>query len=216
MASESDLLVPNTNRAEEPDGDLSTIPTIYISSFGHRRGPLVPTPDFSFDLRSLPNPPKNIRTSQTGLHKPLRDWLFSNPQVQNRFSDICEAIRLGVQNAEANGVSELHVGVFCELGKHRSVSIVEELSRQRFDGWNVVVQHCDVHLKSSNRDKKIRQGHSRGGDFDFVCPSNNIAILIVLMIYCLVGVMEVSHQSRYRLKFYLWFDVPLDHLLHII
>ena len=173
MASESDLdlLVPNANR-EEPDGDVSTI---YISSFGHRQGPLVPTPDLSFDLRSLPNPPKNVRTAQTGLHKPLRNWLFSNPQVQSRFNDICEAIKLGVQNAEANGVPELHVGVFCELGKHRSVSIVEELKRQRFNDWNVVVQHRDVHLKSPNRHKKVRQGHSHGNDLDLVCHSNNIA-----------------------------------------
>lgn len=175
-ASESDLLIPNTNHGEEPDDDLSTIPTIYISSFGHRQGPLVPTPDLSFDLRSLPNPPKNVRTSQAGLHKPLRNWLFSNPQVQNRFNGICEAIKLGVQNAETNGVSELHVGVFCELGKHRSVSIVEELSRQRFDCWNVIVHHRDVHLKSSNRHKKGRQGHLHGDDLDLVCPSNNVAI----------------------------------------
>ena len=167
------LLIPNANR--EPVGDLTTMPTIYISSFGHRRGPLVPTPDLSFDLRSLPNPPKNIRTSQTGLHKPLRNWLFSNPQVQNRFNDIFESIKLGVQNAEANGVPELHVGLFCELGKHRSVTVVEELSRQRFDGWNVVVKHRDVHLKSTDRHKKGRQGHSHG-DNDLVCPSNNIAI----------------------------------------
>ena len=174
MASESDSdwLISNTNRGEEPNGDLSIIPTIYISSFGHRRGPLVPTPDLSFDLRSLPNPPKNVRTSQAGLHKPLRNWLFSNPQVQNRFNDVCEAIRRGVQNAEANGIPELRVGVFCELGKHRSVSIVEELGRQRFDGWNIVVEHRDVHLKSSNRHKKVRQGHSHGDDLDLVCPSN--------------------------------------------
>lgn len=172
----SDLLIANANRGEEPGGDLSTIPTIYISSSGHRRGPLVPSPDLSFDLRSLPCPPKNLRTAQTGLHKPLRDWLFSNPKVQNRFNDICEAIKLGVQNAEANGVPELHVGVFCELGKHRSVSFVEELKRQRFNDWNVVVRHRDAHLKSPNRHKKIRQVHSNGSDFALVCPSSNIAI----------------------------------------
>jgi RNase adaptor protein for sRNA GlmZ degradation len=171
------LLIANPNRGEESDGDLSsTIPTIYISSFGHRRGPLVPSPDLSFDLRSLPCPPKNSRAAQTGLDKPLRNWLFSNPQVHSRFNDIYEAIKLGVQDAEANGVPELHVGVFCELGKHRSVSIVEELKRQRFNGWNVVVRHRDAHLKSPNRHKKVRQGHSHGYDLALVCPSNNIAI----------------------------------------
>lgn len=174
MASESDLL--NPNRREEPGRDLSTIPTIYISSFGHRRGPLIPNPDLSFDLRSLPCPPKDLRAAQTGLHKPLRNWFFSNPQVQSRFNDICEAIKLGVQDAEANGVRELHVGVFCELGKHRSVSIVEELKRQRFNDWTVVVRHRDVHLKSPNRRKKVRQGYSHGMDLALVCPFNIIAV----------------------------------------
>ena len=171
-----DLLIANPNRGEEPDSDLSIMPTIYISSFGHRRGPLVPSPQLSFDLRSLPCPPKKLRAAQTGLHKPLRSWLFSNPQVQSRFNDIFEAIKLGAQDAETNGVPELHVGVFCELGRHRSVSIVEELKIQRFNGWNVVVRHRDVHLKNPNRHQNVRQDHSHGNDFALVCPSNSIAI----------------------------------------
>ncbi|KAF8813721.1 hypothetical protein BYT27DRAFT_7334765 [Phlegmacium glaucopus] len=166
--SESDLPIAN---GEKPDEDL---PTIYISSFGHRRGPLVPSPDLSFNLQTLPCPPKNLRKAQTGLHKSLSNWLFSNPQVQIRFNDICEAIKRGVQDAEANGVRELNVGVFCTLGKHRSVSIVEELKRQRFNDWNVVVRHRDVHLKSPNR-HKARESHSHGNDLAIVCPSNVIA-----------------------------------------
>lgn len=168
MTSDSDLLVTNPNHGPKPDEDF---PTIYISSFGHRRGPLVPSPDLSFDLRTLPCPPKNLRTAQTGLHKPLRTWLFSDPQVQSRFNDICAAIQRSVEDAEANGVRELNVGVFCEHGKHRSVSIVEELETQRFNDWNVVVRHRDVHLKSPTRHKKTRSHRS---DLAFACPSSNI------------------------------------------
>ena len=155
--SESDLIA-NPNHVEKPDENL---PTIYITSFGHRRGPLVPTPDLSFNLRSLPCPPRDLTSTKTGLHKPIRSWIFSNPQVQSRFSEICQAITRGVQDAEANGVRELHVGVFCEHGKHRSVCIVEELKRQRFNEWIVVVQHRDVHL---SRSKKARQDRSHADD----------------------------------------------------
>lgn len=130
--------------------EIENRPIIYISSFGHRRGPLIPSPDLSFDVQRLPCPRGNLITTQAGFYKPLRDWLFSNPQVQSRFNDICEAIKRSVQNAEANGVRELNVGVCCELGKHRSVSIVEELKTQRFNDWNVIVRHRDVHLKSTN------------------------------------------------------------------
>jgi hypothetical protein len=98
--------------------------------------------------------------------------------VQSRFDDILKAIKLGVQDAEANGIREFNVGAFCEIGKHRSVSIVEELKIQRFDHWNVVVRHRDVHLKSSKkRHKKARQDDSHENNLAFVCPSSNVAVL---------------------------------------
>lgn len=164
----ADLLIVNPNHGEK----RVELPTIYITSFGHRLGPLVPTPDLSFNLRTLPCPPKNLTSTQSGLHEPLKNWLFSNPQVQSRFNDIIEAITRGIQDAEANGVSELNVGVFCERGKHRSVSFVEELKRQRFNGWDVVVRHRDVHHKRSNQHKRARHGHSHESDLALVCSFN--------------------------------------------
>lgn len=69
-------------------------------------------------------------------------------------------IRSGAEEAGASGVGALRVGVCCELGKHRSVAFVEELGRVRFEGWNVVVGHRDVHRKSSSK-KSGRSGSRR-------------------------------------------------------
>ncbi|KDR75289.1 hypothetical protein GALMADRAFT_140814 [Galerina marginata CBS 339.88] len=159
----SDELFTNTNHSSNLENDL---PTIFITSFGHRRGPLVPTPDISVDLRTLPNPPKNVRTGQTGLSKVLREWLFSDDQVQRRFDGICTLIQDRIRTAQANGVHEITVGVCCELGKHRSVAVVEQLGETRFKGWNVMVNHRDVHLKRSNHGRiKLDAGrHAKHDD----------------------------------------------------
>ncbi|KAF8973200.1 hypothetical protein BDZ97DRAFT_1780043 [Flammula alnicola] len=128
---------------------FDALPTIYITSYGHRLGPLLPTPHISFDLRTLPNPPKNIRTGQKGISKPVRDWLFAHSEVQRRFDDICKRIQSRMEEAHVNGEKEIKVGVCCEIGKHRSVAVVEELGQTPFKGWNVVVEHRDVHRKRS-------------------------------------------------------------------
>ena len=144
---EDDLFV-NTNHTSSTENDL---PTLFISSYGHRLGPLLPTPQLSIDVRHLPNPPKNVRTGQTGISKPLRNWLFSVDEVQQRFKEITIQISSRLQEASDNGVGEIRVGVCCEIGKHRSVAVVEELGRTKFPGWNVVVAHRDVHHKRSNQ-----------------------------------------------------------------
>jgi len=150
---EDDDLYVNANHTSSLENDL---PTVFISSYGHRLGPLLPTPQIAIDLRNLPNPPKNVRTGHTGLSKTLRDYLFSMDEVQRRFEEIMTRISSRLQEASDNGEDEIRVGVCCEIGKHRSVAVVEELGRTRFPGWNVVVAHRDVHLKRNHKDRPRR------------------------------------------------------------
>ncbi|KAF9047378.1 hypothetical protein BJ165DRAFT_1526696 [Panaeolus papilionaceus] len=133
------------------------IGTIYLTSYSHKRGPLVPTPHVTFDLRALPNPPKSVRAHQSGVHLQLREWLFSNPEVRSRFDTIYGSILERVREAEAAGERVLNVGIFCQMGRHRSVTFVEELGRRRFDDWSVSINHRDLHLK------RCKLGH-RGRD----------------------------------------------------
>ena len=150
---EDDIPV-NNNHLRSLENDL---PTVCIISFGIRRRPLSPPPDLSIDLRSLPNPPKHIRTGHTGLSKPLRDWLFADELVQQRFERVRTQVQECLDDAKANGQTEVVVGVNCEIGKHRSVAVVEELGRLRFDDWNVITRHRDVHLKRSVQKHRLHR-----------------------------------------------------------
>jgi hypothetical protein len=61
----------------------------------------------------------------------------------------------------------LRVGIFCAMGRHRSVAMVEELAKMQWPGWKVKVEHRDISKKrgqgkkSAGRDKKSRG--TRGG-----------------------------------------------------
>ena len=158
---EDDMIPINANHSSNLLNDL---PTVHIISYGFRLGPLTPPPHLSIDLRSLPNPPKAIRTGHTGLSKPLRDWLFTDNAVQDRFQDACRRVQDCLDQAKADGVNEVLVGVNCEIGKHRSVAFVEELGRVRFKGWNVVIGHRDVHLKRSNQKHRGTRESREGSD----------------------------------------------------
>lgn len=55
----------------------------------------------------------------------------------------------------------LRVGIFCEMGRHRSVAMVEELARLGWPGWEVEVVHRDVDRKRGSV-KNERRKHGRG------------------------------------------------------
>lgn len=151
MVDVEDNILAN-NHLSSLENDL---PTVYIISFGIHNGPLSPHPDLSIDLRSLPNPPKHIRTGQTGLSKPLRDWLFADALAQQRFQHTCSQIREYLDHAKVGGQSRVIVGVNCQIGRHRSVAVVEELGKVRFEGWNVAIRHRDVHRKRTSRKHQV-------------------------------------------------------------
>lgn len=55
----------------------------------------------------------------------------------------------------------LRVGIYCAMGKHRSVAMVEELARLSWPGWCVVVEHRDI-SKKRGAGKKSGGKSSRG------------------------------------------------------
>ncbi|KAJ6472834.1 hypothetical protein C8R47DRAFT_720221 [Mycena vitilis] len=75
---------PNPNHnASSSGGSNLLVPapcTLYLTSYGHHFGPFPAPPVIGglaprliqYDIRALPNPPKNVRAKQTGLHKAHR------------------------------------------------------------------------------------------------------------------------------------------------
>lgn len=123
----------------------------------------------SFDIRSIPNPPKHVRTSQSGLYKPLQDWLLSDSEVMERVNGIVEEIEgtlAEIDSAQPTRVDALvEVGINCELGKHRSVAVVETMGKRKWpEGWDVEIVHRDVHRQRSvdKGRSKARKGQRSG------------------------------------------------------
>lgn len=91
---------------------LDNIPIIILISHAHSP-PLNPSPNLSFDVRHLGNPPKNIRDRYDGTSKRLQDWLDSSPEFRERREVIKQEIVKGmlqrleeVSSTEDNGPSK--------------------------------------------------------------------------------------------------------------
>jgi RNase adaptor protein for sRNA GlmZ degradation len=130
---------------------------LYFTSYAHKLGPLNPPPDLLIDVRSLPNPSKQIRDGSTGLSKRLRKEFFAITTVQDRYDETINKIKTFLESHEE---WECRIGVCCEMGRHRSVSFVHELARCDWtDVWRPIEEHRDVDGIS---DKKERGKKERG------------------------------------------------------
>lgn len=128
-----------------------------ITTFGHRNGPLAPAPDLLFDIRPLPNPPKDLRTEarRTGQLIHMQDWLFALPSVRQLFTDITSQIYCRLRQAEDNGLNIVHVGLGCNLGRNRSVTIAEALATLDWNEWRVEVLHRDRCLPHAGKESPL-------------------------------------------------------------
>lgn len=156
--SDSDL-PPNPNHNHS--SSQTSLPTLSITTFSHRLGPLSPPPSLLFDMRTLPNPPRDLRTKQTGLSKAIQDWLQHNSEFQARLEDAHRRVLEVLSKGEEG---EVRVGVKCEMGRHRSVAFGECLGRMAFEGWVVEVGHRDVEKKERGGKSGREKGRRRGGD----------------------------------------------------
>jgi UPF0042 nucleotide-binding protein len=118
---------------------------VNLESFGYRYG-LPPAADLVFDVRFLPNP-HYIPELQplTGLDKRVRDYVLMQPEAQDFRLHLDNMLAFLLPHYRKEGKSYLTIGVGCTGGRHRSVSIVEDLS-QHFPVDDVIVQsnHRDV------------------------------------------------------------------------
>lgn len=67
-----------------------------------------------------------------------------------------------VRSRDVNTI--LRVGIFCAMGRHRSVAMVEELANISWPGWLVEVEHRDISKKrGAGKSGSKRSRGSRGG-----------------------------------------------------
>ncbi|GLB44948.1 putative P-loop ATPase protein family protein [Lyophyllum shimeji] len=122
---------------------------LILNSYSHRRGPLRPAPTegLLFDVRGVPNPPRELRAEYNGTSPELREYLMQDEAARKRVGDIAAAINSHLEGIRQRGdhVDQVTVGLGCELGKNRSVACAEELARLRWpEGWTVEVRHREL------------------------------------------------------------------------
>ena len=119
---------------------------ITVLSFGFKYG-IPEDADLVFDVRFLPNPYyiEELRP-QTGNNPPVRDYVMRS-ELAHIFSDKLEdMMRFLIPNYISEGKSQLVIGIGCTGGKHRSVTLANELyNRLNKNGeYGVRIEHRDI------------------------------------------------------------------------
>jgi UPF0042 nucleotide-binding protein len=118
---------------------------VNLESFGYRYG-LPPAADLVFDVRFLPNPHyiDELRPL-TGLESQLREYVLSQSACRDFRKHLDQLLIFLLPHYQAEGKSYLTVAIGCTGGRHRSVSIVEDL-KSSFPERDVVlrVNHRDI------------------------------------------------------------------------
>ncbi|KAF8703665.1 hypothetical protein AX14_014154 [Amanita brunnescens Koide BX004] len=73
----------------------------------------------------------------------MQDWLFALPSAQLLFQDITSQIYNRLSQADHAGLQAVHVGLGCNRGRNRSVTIAEALATLDWNGWCAEVHHRD-------------------------------------------------------------------------
>lgn len=104
--------------------------TVLFESFGFKHG-IPMDADFVFDVRCLPNPFYDpILRLQTGLDRPVQDFLKAQPDTELMISDIEQFIVRWLPRFEQDNRSYLTIAIGCTGGQHRSVYIAKTLAER--------------------------------------------------------------------------------------
>jgi UPF0042 nucleotide-binding protein len=118
---------------------------VNLESFGYRYG-LPPAADLVFDVRFLPNPHyiDELRPL-TGLDETLRSYVLGQQACQEFRRHLDQLLAFLMPHYRDEGKSYLTIAIGCTGGRHRSVSIVEDLYQSFPDeNVNLRINHRDV------------------------------------------------------------------------
>ncbi len=117
---------------------------VNLESFGYRYG-LPPAADLVFDVRFLPNPHYiDILRPLTGLDETLRDYVLGQQACRDFRRHLDQLLGFLMPHYRDEGKSYLTIAIGCTGGRHRSVSIVEDLYASFPD--------TEVSLRKNHRD----------------------------------------------------------------
>lgn len=119
---------------------------ITVMSFGFKHG----TPadaDLVFDVRFLPNPYYiDDLKHQTGNDASVQEYVMSFPETGIFLDKLTDMIQFLIPNYIKEGKYQLVIGIGCTGGKHRSVTLANELYKrlQNKGSYGITLRHRDV------------------------------------------------------------------------
>ena len=123
-----------------PGGHL----TLVFESFAFKRG--VPgDADYVFDVRMLPNPhyEPDLR-ALTGRDEPVVEFFRRQPDVVKMLQQIAQFLDQWLDALAQDHRSYVTVAIGCTGGQHRSVYLVEELTRMFAERWTTLSRHREL------------------------------------------------------------------------
>lgn len=118
---------------------------IRIVSFGFKYG-IPQDVDLIFDVRFLPNPFYIDELKQlTGNNKPVRDYVMSFDEADEFLNKLEDMLQFLIPNYVKEGKHQLVIGIGCTGGKHRSVTLANELFERLKDKgkYGISIAHRD-------------------------------------------------------------------------
>ncbi len=125
-----------------------TFKNLYITvmSFGFKYG-IPQDADLVFDVRFLPNPYYIEELKEkTGNDAPVRDYVMDNDRTREFVEKLHDMMEFLIPNYILEGKNQLVIAVGCTGGKHRSVTLANELYEflNIKENYGVRIEHRDI------------------------------------------------------------------------
>ena len=130
---------------------------LYISvmSFGFKYG-IPQDADIVFDVRFLPNPYYIDELKEhTGNDKEVRDYVMNNDRSKEFITKLRDLMDFLIPNYILEGKNQLVIAIGCTGGKHRSVTLANELYEylDQNEHYGVRIEHRDIGKDSITKAK---------------------------------------------------------------
>lgn len=125
--------------------DVSQQFNITLVSFGFKYGVPVDA-DLIFDVRFIENPfyIDELR-SQSGLDQPVQEFVLGNEVTREFLKKSLDLFQFLFPHYIEEGKKQLIIGIGCTGGRHRSVAITDELTKELcFKGYHATSFHRDL------------------------------------------------------------------------
>lgn len=127
------------------EGDKKNYFRIQVQSFGFKYG-IPRDADLVFDVRFLPNPYYVPELKEhTGMEECISEFVLKYPQTKEFLAKLNDMLTMLVPHYIEEGKTELVIGIGCTGGKHRSVTIAEEISKELLkQDFKTITRHRDI------------------------------------------------------------------------